>query len=231
MIGKLICASMLVSSSVPVFAQDASRRASADMFLKFPFAHQCTVTPGADWGATTGRSGTDAAWSRIDLQFTVSPPSAGGTVPTVSGFAINTKGTGANSGRLSAKPAGTATVGCTGTALATDDAAQKAALQDISFMSRSSRQGAGWSCSVSGPDDAPQFVLGLLVPPILGQAERTRGPSKGAGRSEWSWGMSNSSGQRVSIVPRGSNVAGSSPIACSSDGKPIHHWDLAVAKK
>lgn len=103
-------------------------------------------------------------------------------------------------------------------------------MQDMTFMSRSSRQGAGWSCSVSGPDDAPQFALGLLVPTILGQAERTRDPSKGAGRAEWSFGASQS-GQRVSIVPRGSNVAGASQIACSSDGARIRTWDLAVQKK
>lgn len=168
----------------------------------------------------------NAAWSRINLMFALQPATAGG-VPTVSGYAINTKGTGTSSGRM----ASDVVVSCTGTAIGADDASQKAAMQDMTFMSRSSRQGAGWSCSVSGPNDTPQFALGLLVPTILGQAERTRGPSKGAGRAEWSWGTSSSGGHRVSIVPRGSNVAGASQIACSSDGKPIHHWDLAVQKK
>lgn len=36
MITKLVCLSLLASSSIPAFAQDATRHASADMFLKFP---------------------------------------------------------------------------------------------------------------------------------------------------------------------------------------------------
>lgn len=235
MIGKLICASMLVTSSVPVFAQDPSR-ASADMFIKFRSAHACTVTPGADWyaintkgtGTSTGRVAMNAAWSRINLMFTASPPSTAGGVPTISGHAINTKGTGTSSGRMAADVA----VSCTGTAIGADDASQKVNVQDISLTTIKGWQGLRWSCSVTGTEDAPQFVLTLLVPTILGQAERSGKPGKGAGRSEWSWGTSSSSGHRVSIVPRGSKVAGSSLVACAAKDKPMtHNWDLATNTK
>lgn len=257
MIRKLICASMLVTSSVPVLGQDASRRASADMFLKFPALHRCTVTPSAQWhaintkgtGTTSGIATSEisnpipsvgvvvkknvartamsatpmnAAGGRIDLEFTASAPTGGG-IPTVSGHAINTKGTGANSGRTSSD----ATVSCTATAIGADGASQKASMSDISITSDPVKRGAGWSCAVTGSDEAPQFVLTWSAP-----TQGTRGNSRGAGRSEWSWGTSNSGSHRVSIVPRGSKVAGASLVACASKDKPIiHNWDLATNTK
>jgi hypothetical protein len=72
-------------------------------------------------------------------------------------------------------------------------------------------QGLGWSCSVSGSEEKPQFVVGLLVPTILGQAERSAAPGAVA-RSEWSWGVSQG-GHRVSIVSAAKAVAGTGATA------------------
>lgn len=241
MIGKLICASMLVTSAAPVFSQDMSRSAAAGDRAGWPHMHQCTVTPGAEWhaintkgtGTSSGRSAMNAAWSRIDLEFTASVPSTGGGIPTVSGFAINTKGTGTSSGRLAAGSGASATVACVSrfkTDPYAEDAAREASADMTLQMPRDARA-ARWSCSVTGSEDAPQFVLTLLVPTILGQAERTQGPGKGPGASDYSFGTSsnNGAGHRVSIVPHGSKVAGASPIACSSgalQGKT--GWDVLI---
>ena len=202
MIGKLICASMLVASSVPVIGQDVGRsplsRGKADLAQ----IHRCTVVPGGDWQAA------GAAGRRIDLEFNASAaPGAG--APSVSGLSINTKGTGANSGRIGSSPSLSASVDCVSGA-ASGDASQKSADMFLQMP-------PGWSCIANGSDASAQFVLTLNVP-------------TSPGRSEWSFGTSSSSGHRVSIVPHGTKVAGASLVACpSKDGKL--GYDLAVAKK
>jgi len=55
---------------------------------------------------------------------------------------------------------------------------KKASMVDFHFTSRNAMS-VGWSCSVSGSEEAPVFSVGLLVPTILGQAERA---SWGVGR-------------------------------------------------
>ncbi len=237
MFTKLICASLLVATSSPALSQplDAGNRGG------WGYWYHCTVTPGPDWTGAGAGPGSDIsnpipsigvvvkknihrtaapAWKRIDLQFEVTAPSPGGSIPTVTAHAINTKGTGVTSGRLNSKPNGTVTVSCTGSALAGDAATQKATFHDIQITRRAGRQGAGWSCAVTGSDEAPQFTLKLLLPPILGQVERSRDDS----RLE-----TNHKGHRVSIVPRGLNVAGASPIACSAGvRKGTDGWDVLI---
>jgi len=211
--------------------------------------HQCTVIPGPDWQGVTSpipsigvvvkknayRVAPSPTLSRIDLEFTASPPSVDRGVPTVSGYAINTKGTGISSGRLSSSSGATATVACVSRAVTGDAAAQKASGDMFLQMPRDART-AGWSCSVTGSEAAPRFVLTLLVPTILGQAERTRGPGEQSidGREDARLeskrqSKGSSGGHRVSIVPRGSNVAGAFKIACSS-GTPqgIGGWDVLI---
>lgn len=237
---KLVCASLLVATSGPALSApaDVSDRAV------WPHMHQCTVTPGPAWQGVTSpipsigvvikknvyRVDPGPTPGRIDLEFTASPASVESGVPTVSGHAINTKGTGTSSGRVSSSSGATATVACVSRAVTGDAAAQKASGDMFLQMPRDARA-AGWSCNVSGSEKAPQFVLTLLVPTILGQAERNRAPENAVGRSEWSWGMSNSGARRMSIVPQGSKIAGASQIACSSEAPSLQmKYELAVEK-
>lgn len=236
MFRNVFCASLLLTTSVAALAQDKGpSTATADRAV-WPYMHECTVTPapvptevtspipsiGVVVKKNTHRTAAPPAWDRIDLRFDVATPPPGGTIPTVSGHAINTKGTGANTGR-STKPDGTVAISCTGRALAADAATQKVNMQDFHRGS----QGAGWACAVTGSEDAPQFTLKLLVPTAGGQA------------TEWSFGQSNSghsgvSGHghgtgRVSIVPRGLKSDDSLRIACSSSTARSKNYDLAVA--
>ncbi|MDQ3079037.1 MAG: hypothetical protein M3R03_03450 [Pseudomonadota bacterium] len=248
MIKKLICASMLVTSSVPVLGQDVVRSPSASDRALWPHMHQCTVTPGAGWTGSDNspipsigvvvkkniaKRMMNAPRGRIDLQFALTPPATTGAGPTVSGFAINTKGTGTSSGRGGAESGASATVACAAHFRDdpyAEDAARAAAADMFLQMPRNARA-AGWACSVTGSEQSPRFVLTLLVPTILGQAERNRDPVNGVGRSEWSWGVSNSGTRRMSIVPRGVKIAGASQIACTSavpNMKSNH--ELAVEK-
>lgn len=238
MYGKVMCASLLLTSTVAAFAHDKGPPAMAADRAVLPYLHECTVTPTP--GATevsspipsigvvikknTHRTAAPSAWDRIDLQFDLAAPSSGGTIPTVTGHAIDTQGTGASTGRT-AKVDGTVAVSCAGRPLAADAATQKVILQDFHRGS----QGAGWACAVTGSDEAPQFFLKMLVPTVGGLA------------SEWSFGQSNSghssvSGQgygsgRVSIVTRAHQSDATSRIACSSATKRSKSYVLEAAKR
>ena len=198
MIGKMICASMLVASSVPAIGQDGGRSLASNGKADMAQIHRCTVVPGADWQAA------GAPERRIDLEFAASATPGGGA-PSVSGFAIDTRRTGASSGRIGSSPSSSASVDCV-----SGDASQKSADMFLQMP-------PGWSCSANGSDSSAQFMLTLNA-------------LKSAGRSEWSFGTSSSSGHRVSIVPHGTKVAGASLVACpSAQGKL--GYDLAVQKK
>jgi hypothetical protein len=246
MIVKLVSVSMLLAFSGTARAQDASRPqavapASAPAAAKQDttgfksvavskaqysqrIMHRCTVTPGAQWHAistkgtgVSGRAAQTPAQEPIDLEFMLSPDAGGGAAAT--GMAAR------GPLRLSAKPQGTAAVGlssgrsgvasvsCTGAAAQADDAARKAAgKEDAVLESRGiwdSRSQVWLTCKSTGSGKATRFELTLLVPAPAAGPERTH---------------------RVSIVPRGSDVAGASTAACSSAAPQSAHYDLAVLK-
>lgn len=235
---KWICASVLVITSGPALSQQADVGDRMDV----QHMHQCTVTPGPDWQGVTSpipsigvvvkknphKRAAKPVPSWIDLELTASRPLTGGSVPIVSGYAINTS-TGANSGRVSSSFASTATVACVSRTITGDAAEQKAS--DMFLQMRRSPALFGWSCSVSGSEKAPQFVLSLLVPPILGQADRNQAPQTSAARADWSWGMSNSGSRRMSIIPHGAKIGGAIQTACSSEAPGMQmKYDLVVEK-
>ena len=233
MIAKLAIASVLAASSVSGSAQEAMRSADGAKAV-WPHMHQCTLEAVSNFtvtntgGVSTGRVPVagEITVTRIDLQVSGSP----GGSPTITAHAINTKSTGANSGRASGEVKNQLPIGldCVKSVVTGDEAAQKASLASFTFMSASGRS-LGWSCSLSGSEEKPQFVVGLLVPTILGQAERSAAPGS-AVRSEWSWGMSNSSG-RMSIVPRAVEDNGGWHVACASKVPRQMNYDLVMSKK
>ena len=233
MIAKLVIASLLAGTSTVSSGQDAPRTADGAATVE-PQIHQCTLAPVSNFaintkgtGAQSGRSPiAEITITRIDLQVTGSP----GGSPTITAHAINTKGTGTSSGRsineigiavkskrtsaaqLNRSPIG---VACVTSQPIGKTAGGKASYSDIHFTSRGAKS-VGWSCSVSGSEDQPVFVVGLLVPTILGQAER----------ASFSWGVSNSG--RVSIVPRGAAPRGSESFACASTQPSMGNYDMAM---
>lgn len=236
---KLVCMGLMMATPGSVLGQPADIGDRA----VWPHMHQCTVTPGPDWQGDAPpipsigvvvkknvyRVTPSPTPSRIDLEFTASRPSGGGAVPIASGFAITTKGTGTSAGRVLSEKGATATVACVSRAVTGDDIAQPA-WTETQLQMRRDASAVGWSCSVSGGDGAPRFVLTLLVPTILGQAERIGGNHSGedARLETKRQSQGNVGRHRVSIVPRGSKVAGASPIACSwSDGQ-ISGWDVLI---
>ncbi len=240
---KLICASLLVITSSPALSQQADVGGR----VAVQHMHQCTVTPGPDWQGVTSpipsigvvvkknphKRVAKPAPSRIDLELTASRPLTGDSVPTVSGYAINTKGTGTSSGRLGANSSAGATVACVSRSRDdpyAEDSARAASADMFLQMPRDARA-AGWSCSVTGSEKSPQFVLTLLVPTILGQAERNQAPKTSTARAEWSWGASNSGSRRMSIVPHGSSNPGATQAACSSEAPGMQmKYDFVVEK-
>lgn len=225
MIAKLIIACMLAGSAVSISAHGPARNVDGSAKAVWPHMHQCTLDAvsklaiktkgtGAQRSGVGGDSNT-AGWSRIDLQLAGSPDGSGG--PTINAHAINTKGTGA-AGRaevINQNPIG---VDCVTSHVTGDEAAQKAAMSSFAFTSADGK-GAGWTCSVSGSEDAPVFRIGLLVPTILGQAER---------RADYSL---SGHGGRVSIVARGIEHGDSWHVACLSKEPRSTNYDLAVLKK
>ena len=161
--------------------------------------------------------------TRIDLQVSGSP--GGSASQTITAYAINTKGTGTSSGRMSGDMRNRSPIGvaCVTSPLTGDAAAQKVSISSFNFM-RGSATSVGWSCSVSGSEEQPVFSVGLLVPTILGQAEST---VYGKG-SSFSWGMSNG---RMSIVERGSVQPVGWNVACASKEPRGAGYDLVMMKK
>ena len=102
MIAKLVIASVLVASSVSGSALENLRGADGST-SQWPHMHQCTLDAVSNFtvtntgGVATGtlRVAGEITASRIDLRVTGAP----GGSPTITAHAINTKGTGANSGR------------------------------------------------------------------------------------------------------------------------------------
>ena len=241
MIAKLIIASLLAGTATASVGQDVGRPTADGSTSQWPHMHQCTLEAASKLaiktkgtGAQRSRVGGEsdsAGWSRIDLQ--LAGPADG---PTISAYAINTKGTGSSSGRMSSdfaintKGTGTSSgragvtgqspigVECVKSEITGGEAAQKAAAAAFTFMSADGK-GPGWSCSVSGSEDEPVFRVSLLVPTILGQAEKS---------ASWSWGVSNG---RLSIVPRSAENSESWHVACSSKEPRNTNYDLAVLKK
>jgi len=248
MISKIVIASVLAASSVSGSAQEAMpasqpARSADGSTSQWPRMHQCTLDAVSNFtltntgGVSTGRSSIagEISVSRIDLQVTGSP----GGSPTITAHAINTKGTGQTSGRASAggvknqNPIG---IDCVTSEVTGDEAAQKASMVSFTFTSRNAK-GVGWSCSVSGSEEKPVFVVGLLVPTILGQAERdlTRASDASAGQgasagkaASWSWGVSNN---RVSIVTRSAENSDNFHVACASKEPRKANYDLALMTK
>ncbi len=229
MIAKLVIASLLAGSSVAVSGQEPGTRADESTAVGSQM-HQCTLAPVSSsfaintkgTGAHSGRAGATTGWSRIDLHLAGSP--SGGSEPTITAHAINTQGTGANSGRASAEVKNQLPIGldCVKSVVTGDEAAQKASLASFAFMSADGK-GLGWSCSVSGSEEHPQFVVGLLIPPILGQAERSAA-SQPAASSRGGWQYS----APVSIVPRSVENSDSWHVACASTASAKYGYDLAV---
>ncbi len=237
MISRIVVASMLAASSVSGSAQQGVRSADGAKAY-WPHMHQCTLEPVSNFtvtnmgGMSTGRAiSGSAVWtgpvSRIDLQVTGAP----GGSPMISAHAINTKGTGTSSGRsineigIAVKSkrmsSGQSPVGvaCVTSEVTGDAEAQKASMVDFHFTNRDSKS-VGWSCSVSGSEEAPVFSVGLLVPTTLGQAERVVYTANvGTGHSG------------VSIVPRGTAPPGSESFACASKEPRNVSYDLAQMKK
>ncbi len=228
MIAKLIIASLLVGSPAASAGQDVARSTGEGASAMWPHMHQCTLaavsrlaikTKGtsAHRGAVAGDVDGDG-W-RIDLHLAGSPDGSGG--PTISAHAINTKGTGANTGRVGLINQNPIGIDCVKSQVTGDPAAQKATLSSFTFMAADGK-GVGWSCSVAGSEDKPIFRIGLLVPPILGQGET---PLE---KSSWSWGVSNGP---VSIVRRTAVPRDSWHVACSSKEPRKTDYDLALLKK
>ena len=229
MIARLVIASLLAGTSTAGVGQDAGRTADGST-NQWPLLQQCTLTPSGKLAIKT--KGTSAqrtragdwdgdGWNRIDLHLSGSPGGSSG--PTINAHAINTKGTGANTGRMNGSDSqGRVEVACVKSAVTGDAAAQKAAMSSFAFMSADGK-GVGWSCSVSGSEDKPVFRVGTVVPTILCQGETPvilRAAS-------WSWGVSNT----VSIVPRGGETSDKWHVACSSTKPRNTNYDLAVIKK
>lgn len=233
MIAKLVIASILAASSVSGSAADNSRGSDGST-AQWPHMHQCTLDAVSNFtvtntgGVTTGplRVPGEITVSRIDLQVSGAP----GGSPTITAFAINTKGTGTSAGRAGGEVRNQLPIGldCVKSVVTGDEAAQKASLASFAFMSAAGN-GLGWSCSVSGSEDKPQFVVGLLVPTILGQAERSATPGA-AVKSAWSWGLSQG-GNRMSIVPHTPQSDVSWHVACVSKEPRQMNYDLAMNKK
>lgn len=213
-------------------------------------------------GAQSGRSIThpEIVVTRIDLQVSGTP----GGSPTITAHAINTKGTGAagrsineigiavksgrasndmaintkgtgqSSGRMSGALSnhGPVAVACVTSQLSGDAAAQKVSISSFNFMGRNARS-VGWSCSVSGSEDSPVFSVGLLVPTTLSTAQPTvigkaaRFNVDPYAETISRWGMSN----RVSIVPRGTAPGGGESFACASTEPRKTNYDLAMMSK
>lgn len=226
MIAKLVIASVLVASSVSGSALENLRGADGST-AQWPHMHQCTLDAVSNFtvtntgGVATGtlRVAGEITVSRIDLRVTGAP----GGSPTITAYAINTKGTGANSGRSGVTNQNPIGVDCVKSEVTGNAAAQKAAASAFAFMSADGKS-VGWSCSVSGTEDNPVFSVALLVPTILGQAQ----PTVVDRSASWSWGVSNS---RVSIVPRSAENSDSWHVACSSKEPRNTNYDLAVLKK
>ena len=224
MIAKLVIASVLVASSVSGSALENLRGADGST-SQWPHMHQCTLDAVSNFtvtntgGVATGtlRVAGEITVSRIDLRVTGAP----GGSPTITAHAINTKGTGANSGRSGVTNQNPIGVDCVKSEVTGDAAAQKATMSSFAFM-RADGKGVGWSCSVSGSEDKPVFRVSLLVPTILGQGETP------LGKLGWEWGEKNS---RVSIVPRSAENSDSWHVACSSKEPRNTNYDLAVLKK
>ena len=224
MISRIVIATMLAASSVSGSAQDAVQPTDGATAY-WPHMHQCTLDAVSNFtvtnmgGVATGRSriAGEITMTRIDLSVTGAP----GGSPTITAFAINNKGTGHSSGRMSGaqSPIGVACVASPSTG---DAGTQKVSISDFHFM-RSNDKSLGWSCSVSGSEEQPVFSVGLLVPTILGQAEAPLDKA-----ASWSWGESN---HRVSIVPRGTAPRGSEQFACTSTGARTAGYDLVMMKK
>ena len=245
MIAKLVLASLLATPWVSGTAQETMHGADGST-AQWPHMHQCALHAVSNFtvqntgGVTTGalRQAGEIMMTRIDLEVAGAP----GGSPTITALAIKTKGTGAqrqtynghattlkaiaraNGEMRNQTPIG---VDCVTSVVTGDEAAQKATLASFAFMSADGK-GLGWSCSVSGSEDKPQFTVGLLVPAILGQADRGAGPRTDA-KSEWSWGTSNRS-SRVSIVPRDAGNNDRWHIACAPTGSRKYGYDLAVLK-
>jgi hypothetical protein len=212
MLKKLICASLVATSPAAAVAQKG-REAAGPAWTS---VHSCTVVPAA---AVSG------APSAIEIQFQASAPASASIVPAVTAHAIRTKGTG-TSGRSAAAPE-EAKVTCSGTAVAADAAAQKAASERFTVIAPSGRPTAGWSCTVTGTAEAPRFLVELLL------------PASGEQGAKWSFGESQGALQpvkgggagRVAIVPRGTKVPSSTPVPCAASKGRSSGYDLAVGKK
>lgn len=241
--GKFIFASILVASSAVVFAQQASRGRAT------PMLYQCVVTPTDDGGtarrqqvnelmANDGVSERRAAtgavttgWDRIDLEFAITQPSRGQTVPTVSGHAIQTKGTGA-SGRMPAlaRPGSAATVTCASGVPASGERVPPRRWTKANTDDSLSR----WSCSVSGTLERPQFTIGIWTGTMPSNARRKHVGNvkyEELGRAEWSFGASNSGSmsQRMSIMRRGEAPEPTPGVTCSSETAALRGaWSIAT---
>ena len=225
MIAKLVIASVLVSSSVSGSALENLRGADGST-AQWPVMHQCTLNEVSNFtvtntgGASTGplRVAGEITVSRIDLRVTEAP----GGSPTITALAINTKGTGANSGRASGAGRNQLPIGidCVKSVVTGDEAAQKAALAPFAFMSADGK-GIGWSCSVSGSEEKPVFRVGVFMPATLVQAS--------ASRATWSRAGSKYSGP-VSIVRRSAGNSESGHVACASNQRQLD-YDLVMNKK
>lgn len=229
MIARLIIASLLVGTSTASVGQGAGRSAADGSTNQWARMHQCTLAPVSKLAIKTKGTGAQRTaagdwdgdgWSRIDLVVTGSPGGSAG----LTAHAIDTKGTGANSGRMTGSDfQGRVEAACVTTQVTGDEAAQKATLSSFNYM-RADGKGVGWSCSVSGTEDKPVFRVKTVVPTILGQAE----PTVVGKSADWSWGASNG---RASIVPRGVEHSDSWNVACSSKEPRVTNYDLAVIKK
>ena len=225
MIAKLVIASVLVASSGSGRAQDKLRGADGST-SQWPVIQQCTLdgvrnftiknTGGMDTGPLRVAGATTV--NRIDLRVTGAP----GEDPTITAFAINTKGTGANSGRASEAVRNQVPIGlnCVRSLVTGDEAARKAPLATFAFMSADGK-GVGWSCSVSGSEEKPVFNVGVFVPATLAQTG-----ASGAARS----GTGSKYSGPVSIVRRSGGTSESGHIACASNQRQLD-YDLVMNKK
>lgn len=244
MLGKLICASVLVTASVPVLGQTASRNDKAT-----PLLYRCSVTPAPNSmaintkgaGATTGRStaGATVVWDRIDLEFNMTGPLRGQTIPMISGHAINEKGTGVNSKRLSGSPGSLASVSCAGAVPTNTDDAMKTSEATMNIRTAKTRRSVDMSCNVSGTAERPEFTIGILADKMVSNSagfsgstfgEKRRKPRKGESLTDWMASVHNT---RVSIVRYEWDRDFDGPrVACSSETPAMQmQYDLAQMKK
>ena len=240
---KFVCASILVMSSAAVFGQTANRDKST------PLLYQCLVTPQTldsaintdGTGTSAGRTATGAittTWDRIDLEFAMTRPSRRQTVPTISGHAINTKGTAVNPGRMSGRPDSVASVSCANGVSSSGEGVQKVSMREIDTIPSLIRRTlpseiSEFSCSVSGTIKRPQFSVGIWS---LGIGDsyalygpQRRKPRKGESLTDWMASVHNT---RVSIVPH--NMAPDAPqprVPCSSETPAMQmKYDLAMLR-